>query len=357
MEMNDPGMRYNRVLSPAFEDILTAGTTNSFSFLLHDALGAVEQTPYTLDIQIREDDKLMFYHGGTRILSVKYSPRKGSVPLSFVDTDKSYKNLREFANLQDAVNSKNRESLRTLYPQYIQAAIHHIDTTQPHWYQHEGYWQNKLCVDFGRYWEPSDRWLVLDREVVIGFDSKESGLKALAKIAQPYVDLVVSLRAEDAGRWGKLKKKAFGNGLDLLAISEHGALLLIELKHGTYQEGIYWGAYQVSVYNQLCEMAFGALVAGASALAEQKVRLGLLPESATSLIRKFAANGQELISVLAIAEPNPNSTCWEKLIEAAKRDPESNVSVTLIGSSTKTKHNQLKVQPRQVDMTELPGCI
>lgn len=172
--MNRNRVRYSRTLSKVFEALLSPSNPGNLNFLIRDVPLASNKDPYSLDVQIREGDKVMLYHGATRVLVIRHSPRKRNLPLSFSDTNKFYKALPEFSDMTAAASEGNLKQFRETYIAFLRMAIHCIDVVQPRWYRKEGFWQNRLACRFGTAETPLRGELkIIDREAVLGFDNRE----------------------------------------------------------------------------------------------------------------------------------------------------------------------------------------
>ena len=78
-------MKYDRALSSEFMAAL--GSPKMLQYLPKGfrqwtnglSVGSGLPASYRLDLQLRKDDELMIYHGGTRILIIRYLTNKGTV--------------------------------------------------------------------------------------------------------------------------------------------------------------------------------------------------------------------------------------------------------------------------------------
>jgi hypothetical protein len=136
-----------------------------------------------------------------------------------------------------------------------------------------------------------------------------------------------ALQAADAPKWGEQDEKRFGDEVDMLAIDKTGSLVVIELKHGVNTSGIYWGPLQAGVYHAAFKDAPSEVYSGIKALIAQKIRLGLLPGAAAIMIPSALTLGDPM---LAIAVPNRNSGCWDKMLEVCQKTRDWPLRVALI---------------------------
>lgn len=319
-------VRYNRTVSREFKEQLLGPLK-----LLMDSRNLDEDGErYLFDVHLRERDILMVYCGTTRVINCHYNDGNNSLRFS---AHRTYR--EELAPLQGIWSCGDSEQMKCLAPKlraYFKGIRNRV-SPRHYWNQKEGFWQNKLCVDYGLGWEEKDKWLILDREVVIGFETEEDRQEILTPLTEPYTKLVNSFQEKDPRRWGTPGEMHFGNELDILAVDSKGNLVCVELKHGTNTSGIYWGPYQLAVYEGLAQFAREQVVSGAKNLLRQKIDLGLLPKEAEQIYNKLLTNKMPSIQgVLAIAQPNPRSTCWEKLIETSGAVEGSKLKVALIGA-------------------------
>ena len=128
---------------------------------------------------------------------------------------------------------------------------------------------------------------------------------------------------------------------------------VLRIKYGGNAAGIYWGMYQVGVYNDLAKKAYKPFVKGARSLARQKLNLGLLPESARGRIRLLEAKQPDISAVLAVAVPNPRSRCWAKLNEAVAQNPKCEGPVALIETTDGISRQETKTAVQVTSLSEL----
>jgi len=298
--------RYDRAL--AENAFLLVAPNGPLRFLITDAARAAEDT-YAYDIQIRENNTLMYYHGTTRVLSIRLIAALEQ-PWCKIDAAATYRKLASYRELTMSMGSGSMSRLRQAFSRYLSDVA---PRTHMRYYRNrkEGYWQNRLCIDFARHWTADAPWMVIDRECVIGFGDGDEKRSFYESKLKPYMDIRDRLQKQDETKWGRPVAKPLGDELDLLAIDVHGRLLAIELKHGTNPGGIYWGPLQVLAYHDAFAHIIPDVSKGIRDLAKQKVELGLLPLEAGQWIPKDAWKSVQ--PVLAVAEPNPHSTCWRKL--------------------------------------------
>lgn len=323
-------MRFARALPPDWLPHLEPG--GALSFLLSDLVLMVPDDPRALDPQLRENAEVMVYHGTTRLVGARLRKRRGEHVLRFraarsyglagrVCSDAYHALIGRDWGISDA------DELRVAYTAYLSRAV---EASNRRFYRNEkeGWWQNRFCADLGRAWT-GDQWLVIDREAVIGFEGvhrSKRKKKFYGDIIEPFERMKADLEAEDPARWGKPNSRSFGDELDLLVLGPDGELVCVELKHGENPSGIYWGAFQAAIYREAFERARPHITADIELLVRQKIRLRLLPADAEQRLQ----GSLRVEAALVVCDPNPRSTCWEKLDEVQSRRSPSRVPVLLI---------------------------
>jgi hypothetical protein len=301
-------LRYDRVLSDDFEALLAPGGV--LHFLVRDHRGWIDGDPDALDIQLRENDEVMVYQGTTRLLVV--ASMGDELKLSAHASYGEYPGCAaEYAAVMGVYPVSAAASLEGPIRAYLRAS------SAAAWDRHygnrqEGFWQNRLCQYFGAEFEPAKPWLVIDREAVIGHRSRMRRQAFYRNVKKPYEDVRCAHQAANPAAWGQFDGEGYGDELDLLAIGPDGELLCIELKHGGNAAGIYFGPLQAAVYRDAFRLAHRSIAGRLIELAQQKVRLGLLPARA---LERLPADGRfrSVEAVLAVGDPNEDSTCWVQL--------------------------------------------
>jgi len=321
--------RYDRTLSADFEDLLRPG--GELDFILRPESAPGIQDSYALDVQLRENNKVMLYHGGTRVLVVRHAPRKRGLRLSFSDTNKFYKDLPVYRRLNEAAEDGKIPPFRDAYRRYLRDAVKAIDANQPRWYRKEGYWQNRLAHELGVRSGSNPRSLLLiDREAVIGHASSKKKVKFYDGIVARHVKRRKNMKSESPKEFGNPTKDkgGFGDECDFLALDESGNLICLELKHGSNYSGIYWGLLQTNAYYEAFAEVFEKIKPSVFELVEQKKRLGLLSPKAAD---RFTNRGiKNVIGMLGVAEPELNHHyVWDRLNTVAEAFPEVEHPVAL----------------------------
>jgi hypothetical protein len=301
--------RYDRSLAENVVGALSLGS--DLSFLVSDLPDCGDRN--ALDIQLRENNTLMYYHGTTRLLTTRFCLKEKKVH-ALATADKAYGKYpecqSEYAALMKSWYPKESNALHSAFRAYLPSAIRAAD--KRYYSNHkEGYWQNRLSIRFGRNWTPADPWLVVDRECVLGFSSTADKDRFYQSKLTPYMSVRNTLQTTDSVKWGKAKSKRFGDELDMLALDCQGRLLAIELKHGGNASGIYWGPLQVWAYRDAFNAEIDKIHRKLVKLARQKIALGLLPETAEEWVSR--SKPSPVIAVLAVGNPNEGSSCQSKM--------------------------------------------
>lgn len=325
------GARYKRVLASEFESMLVKD--GELRFLITDVPGLSPDDPYALDIHLREGNKIMYYSGTTCVLTLQFRQKPKKAPITIKASaaaayGKYEKCGREFNDLMKEWSLHEIPEFKKAWHAYLKAVI---QAAKDRYYRNrqEGFWQNRLCVEFGRNWTPSSDWLVIDRECVIGFDNSGDKSKHYEKAFNPAMAIKGELQTSDSKKWGNPDKKGFGDEVDMLALDKSGNLVVIELKHGGNAKGIYWGPLQAGVYHSAFKDAPSEVFQGIRDLIAQKIKLGLLPDAAANRMPSSLTLGYP---ILAIAVPTKKSRCWGRMIEVCQKTYNWPLSIALIES-------------------------
>jgi hypothetical protein len=305
--------RYDRAFSEnALKALLPGGP---FRFMVTD-LPRHNKDPYCMDLQLREKNTLMYYRGTTRLLTVQIKLNGGLHAVATADKAYgAYPLCRdEYAKLMKRPwMAAESTEMKRAFDVYLASAA---KACRANYYREgtEGYLQNQLCCEWTK---PGSEWLVIDRECVIGFDTRGEQREYYDPILNPYASIRNEFQTQDKVTWGVPAGKSFGDELDLLALDREGKVVLIELKHGGNASGIYWGPMQILAYRDVFRKKLSEISPSLKELVRQKVALGLLSEDALARLPQgdFAFGG----AVLGIGDPNPRSSCWGKMDLVVKR--------------------------------------
>jgi len=299
------GARYKRALSSDNIILKALRPKGVLRFLVSDLPSA---DPYALDIQLREKDKLYYYHGRTSLLTIKLKVVGGNIKVN-ATANKAYNKCPEYKELMRTWVEVEDNKLRKAFLAYLPSAI---DAANPKYYGEgtEGYWQNRLCIDWGLRALPSEKFIIIDRECVIGFVRTQDIDEFYRPLRKPYAEIRNRLQTNESKIFGKVREKPFGDELDMLALDKQKNLVVIELKYGNNLSGICWGPLQVLAYRDAFKSKLVEIAQDIKDLVTQKVSLGLLPRAALS---RLPVAFPSVKAVLAIAKPDFSSLCWNKL--------------------------------------------
>jgi len=292
-------LRFKRQLSqPVFQYLLDSG-----SFIIPEIMSArPDKMPFALDIQLREQDKIMVYMGTTRLLVIA------------IDSNRERLTFSAAQSYSDPFLSTYKFSIfpKGEITEYLKRTIQKVDSR---YFQNrkEGYYQNLICYEYGENAKSDSPFIVIDRECVIGYDDTKAKNKYLKPISDKYRRLIAKVKQNDPKTYGTSKLKNLGNELDLLAVDPEGNLCCIELKHGSNTSGIYWGPFQIAVYKEIFNIqSVQSIFQYIQALIAQKIALGLLPTNAGSVL-DGRDNFNTIRPILGIGAPNPKSKCFTRM--------------------------------------------
>ncbi|MFC1765865.1 hypothetical protein ACFL6U_27780 [Planctomycetota bacterium] len=304
--------RYNRALDSEFIPFLH---DKRFGYLLHD-LPTLKGESYALDVQIREHNKIMYYHGTTCLLVITLAA-SGLDKLKFkASAHNFYTQHSTCAGLFEELVKLGKDSpvdAAGLFRDYLAAAL--MIAPNSHYGNHaEGFWQNRLCHRFGRKFQRDDEWLVVDRECVIGFKSRGEKDAFYRPILAEFDGVCERIRAAGDDKWRSSNlNKSYGDELDMLAVDRNGNLLAVELKYGSNSNGITWGSVQVGLYGKAFSTQLEFLSPMVLRLIKQKIELGLLPPYARDRLPDDGFHN--VTPVLAVAKAKLKSNCWSRMAE------------------------------------------
>lgn len=142
----------------------------------------------------------------------------------------------------------------------------------------EGFYQNELSRRYGICGNASDKFVIVDKEAVIGYENNSEKEKLYGPVHAKYKKLQRFISEQNPVRYGKnISKKAIGNELDFLAIDKEGNILLIEYKHGTNTSGIYLSSLQIGMYYDIfTSFPRHQLINSIEEMLEQRKSIGLI---------------------------------------------------------------------------------
>ena len=301
-------LRYSRILSQAFENHLVGN--GALSILVKDPTLWSHSDRFAFDVHVREGDVITLYHGTTKLLDAHYDSRQDQVVFSASRSYSSVDGYQDLMRTWAPHELTSAERLHEVLSGYLSAAS---EKANDRYYRNkkEGFWQNRVSLAFGRMCHADAEWLVIDREAEVGFPSEVARQLFQEPIQEKYASIKTQVISSQGWSRGAAGARGFGNQCDFLAIGREDNLYCIELKHGSDAAKITFGPLQVAVYRDIFSKALPAITEEIKALVLQKVKVGLLPKDAVARLPK--GNFRSVVPVLAVAVPNPNSSCWNRL--------------------------------------------
>jgi hypothetical protein len=293
-------MYYNRTISKGLAKLLENG--GELRWLFNFVKNHKE-----LDFLIGKNNAkewVSIYRGLTRIISVL--PINSSA--IFINADNKYKNITPNLYGQKSINDNFQNDIEILITQIDQNS--QFDRYFKN--KKEGYYQNELSKIYGICGSPDTDFVIIDKEVVIGYSNRAEKDSLLGSIQQKYKQLQREISILNPERYGNdLGKKAIGNELDFLALDKDGNILLIEYKHGTNTSGIYLSPLQIGMYNDIfTSFPKKELETAVLEMLEQKQKIGLINPRWTK-----PNYIKDIIPVLIISEFNYKSSAKTKFDE------------------------------------------
>lgn len=298
-----------------------------------------DETEYAFDIHFRENSELMVYHGGTCLLTIGFSGIEQN-KISFRSKSYGMKDgcASEFNLLKAVTTLDDVDAAANKVCAFLSKVIRTNNLVNDRYFGNlkEGYWSNRLSIALGRNWQPESEWLIIDRESVLGFDNSKNKKRFFTAYKDSVQSVKNKLQQSDPRVWGRPNEKSddhdFGDELDFLAIGPNKQLVCIELKHGTYTSGIYWGPLQAAVYRGVFSSQLDGISTDIIKMVRQRVELGLLPKLA---LERLPESGFECVEgVLAVTDyqSSKNSSCWGKAINVNDELSKTHKAVKMVRS-------------------------
>jgi hypothetical protein len=294
-------MYYNRTLSDAFSKLIEAGGDLRWLF---DFVKNQED----LDFQIGRNNYrewISVYRGTTSIIKILHSKDLTKIK---VEGAPSYKKM-----IPSLYSSK------TIYDNFhkeLEVIIRMIqgEPKFDKYYNNkkEGYYQNILSRKYGICGLPTDDFVIIDKEAVVGYKDEDEKAILMGPIQKKYKDLHKEISVSNPKLYGKYDgKKNTGNELDFLALDKNGNILLIEFKDRESPAGIYFSPMQIGMYYDIfCGLSKQSISKTVFEMLTQKQKIGLINPS---WVRPPEI--KEIIPVLIISEYNYNSSAKARFDE------------------------------------------
>jgi hypothetical protein len=300
-------MYYNRVISDDLKGLLLPGGGLRWLYSL-----VKKRDDLDFLIGGNKSKKWIYvYRGTTRLLdiSMKSNSVKVSANPKYLNLAKSNKlDIFGIKKISDLNFKDDFISLISCLSQDSKLSKHYAN-------KKEGYFQNLFSRQFGILTDGGEEFVVVDKEVVIGYGNKQIKENYFGEQRKRFMVINEVLSRLNAKRYGsKLNAKALGNELDFLAATKKGDILLIEFKHGSSTRGIYLSPIQIGLYYSLFQEYIKQykenFISQINSMIEQKKGMGLISQRWSGV--SFSG---KIIPVLVIAEYNPDSSALEKLQE------------------------------------------
>lgn len=176
----------------------------------------------------------------------------------------------------------------------------------PKKYSREGKWHDALSRRiFFKLGSGKQRWVVIDREAVLGFGPKTQGKEPFWQPIREKIGSIADAIPMPTRRWADFDRDKLMEECDFLALSEDKELACLELKRGEASR-LYWAPLQALSYHLAFSEALPDISESLKELVLQKVELELLPET----VRRFLPSGSftSLCSAVVIGDAHKVSS-------------------------------------------------
>lgn len=307
-------MYYDRTLSDEFASNLMEGGKLRWLFDFVKERSDLELSLVVSGQNGKKKERIIFYRGLTKIMEIeKMSTKQVKV--------KGAGKYREI--VPDIYGEKDVEYIKKEPVEKIIKFLRE-DEKSARYYdsKKEGYYQNELSRKYGIDVGDDAEFVIVDKEVVVGYDDKAEREREFGPIKDKYKEIQKKILIKNPKRYGsKLDEKSLGNKLDFLALNKNGDIYLIELKHGTNTSGIYLSPLQIGLYYEIFDKfarlpnsqkdnKLSKLQKNVLSMLKQKQEIGLI--NPNWKVPKFSG---KIVPVLTVADPNPRSSAKEKFAE------------------------------------------
>ena len=272
-------MRYSRFLEP--RELLSRALSDEVFVALREAvksgLGA---------ISLLEGNRVQLNYGTTRLAVLRFKNNESQLVFFRPKESKIIPSLSDLAALAKEVK-----------PSYMV----------------EGKWQDQLCrCGFLDVPSTSRRWLVIDREAVIGFPSateKKAFWSSVRSDLEGHTEAFRQLHLN----WCHFKVP--GDECDLLALSDKCELACWEVKDGS-NGALEWAPFQAWAYRKAFEKAAPYISNGIKEMVRQKVALGLLKEEVCDFLPE--GDFRTIDAAVVVGNPKASRQKTDRLNESWK---------------------------------------
>lgn len=247
------------------------------------------------DVQFREKNTISIYCGTTEVAKLKLSSNyiKITAARAYSKQPSANKLMKKWE-----IGKESNQIFKEVFFKYLDQVI-----VDPRYWKKEGQVQVRWEERCGRNWSPNAPFVIIDREVVLGYDSDDEKKKLQNKFIKA-INLVRKFIDDIPNKkWARCKSRN-SNELDLIGVSNNGrSIVLIEVKHHSATSAeIYYSPLQILYYMLEWKCAMGSkyaddILKGINRLIKVKKILGLLPPDAPELICGIKLDLKPIIAV------------------------------------------------------------
>lgn len=264
---NPTGAYYDRTMSTEFETVITS----KFGWLIqfvkdHECLDF--QTGYGRETK----SWFSIYRGTGRVLRIKLS--RGKIKF---DADKYYKALHQPWFTEETLNEESFKLYLENIEKNNQLDEYYVSTKGE---EKEGYYQNLISRRYTIGLKPEDDFVIIDKELVIAFESKPYKKEWNRQIVQEQIEGIDKIRnIVPKMRLPKDIHPVYGE-FDFLAVDKRGNFIIMELKQDdgqkTYLSPVQTNYYVMQFEKLIKEKGKQYLCNSLRKMYDQKVRMGLI---------------------------------------------------------------------------------
>jgi len=303
-------MYYQRVIGGDLKGLLLPGGGLHWLYLL-----VKERKDLDFLVGANKSKKWIYvYQGTTKLLDISMKRNSANISANPAYLELAQKNNLDIYGIKEISDLNFKDDFVRLIPCLSQ------DSKFRSYYANkkEGYFQNLFSRQFGILSDGSEDFVVVDKEVVIGYANKKVKEIYFGEQRKRFMAINEALSRLDAKIYGsKLSEKALGNELDFLAVNRDGKILLIEFKHGSSTKGIYLSPIQIGLYyyifHEYIKQYKDDFISHISSMIKQKKEMGLISQQWPDVTLTT-----EIIPTLVIAEYNPESSAFVNFKEVLK---------------------------------------
>jgi hypothetical protein len=270
--LNAPRLHFDR---RAPEELLAALAPAGPFHELVELVSALELRGKALDVQLRANPRqpaeghATLYIGLTKAIDLR-----GRGEFFRFDPQRRFGPAAAWQSPPAWTNWLAASELEAVWPEVLAFVRSTIEAAPDRYVRSEGAMQALLSS------AAADRFVVVDRESVIGFDHARAKQAFLAPLNELLSVAVGDLESR-GHRWAKAGKR-FGDELDALVVDADGRVLVMEVKPGIQTAALGWTPAQVALYHSLfsswARQDPGLAHEVLTGMLAQRVRIGLAPD-------------------------------------------------------------------------------